>query len=361
MYQRNVLIALVVAPVALAAGAGCKSMDCGPGTAEKNGSCVASNETVTAAKCGPFTELHGDTCVPMFPPTVCDGATTQPDTDLGTGVTTCIGTGAAGCSARLPCPASTGGKQTICGQIYDFETGQPFAQAGATGAQCTTTTTAGPCALGIKAFDAVTFAGSNGMSGALATGAIYIDDCGRFRVPDVSQPTSAPLIALGVDDATMPGPSGVTNAVGVALPAVPNTASKDVEAFVVKAATVAGWSGPSLAAGIFATVFRHSRTGTDLASGVTLTRNGSADPTHTFYFGAGAATRTTIDAAQHVTGANGTALFTITSPMLTDMYTGTGGLPSTCVFESHGGAAVQGVVFVQIFRPTNATGMTCPL
>jgi hypothetical protein len=43
--------------------------------------------------------------------------------------------------------------------------------------------------------------------------------------------------------------------------------------------------------------------------------------------------------------------------MLTDMYSGTGGLPSGCNWEAHGGVALQGLVFVQTFRPT---GSTCP-
>jgi hypothetical protein len=352
-------IVLLASLAALASG--CKGIDCGDGTTERNGTCVASSETVGTAKCGPFTELHGDMCVPMFPPTTCDPTTTQPDTDVSTGVTTCIGTGAAGCSAKLPCPVSTTGKQTICGQLYDFENGQPFAQAGATGAQCEAGAVAGPCALAIKAYDAVTFAGSNGAAGQLATGAVYIDDCGRFKVPEVTQPTMAPLIALGVDDIAAPGPTGISNAVGVATGAAPNTATKDVEAFIVRPVTTAGWSGPSLATGIFAMVFRGHATGTDLAAGVTASRNGASDMGHDYYFGASATSRTTLDGAANVTGVNGTALFTITAPQLTDTYAGTGALPASCIWGPHAGAAVQGVVFIQIFRPANAPGMTCPL
>jgi hypothetical protein len=46
---------------------------------------------------------------------------------------------------------------------------------------------------------------------------------------------------------------------------------------------------------------------------------------------------------------------------LGELYSGRGGLPSTCTYEIHTGGAVPGVVFIQIFRPTDAPGMTCPL
>jgi hypothetical protein len=351
MYPRSVLLALLAAVTP-----GCKTIDCGDGTTERDGLCVASSETVSAAKCGPQTELHGDLCVPTFAHTICDPSTTAEEFDPSTQVTTCVGTGAGGCSARLACPDGTGGKQTICGQIYDFETGQPFAAPSATGAPCGTGVTSGPCALGIKAYDAVAFAQSAGMGGALATGAVYIDDCGRFRIPDVSQPAAAPVIALGVDDIAAPGPTGLTNAAGVTTTAVPNGASRDVEAFIVKPTTTAGWSGTSLATGIFALVFHDTLAGTALGSGVSVTRNGALDATHTLYFSA-AANRTTLDGTAHATGINGTALYNITNPMLTDVYSGTGGLPAGCNWEPHGGVALQGLVFIQTFRPT---GSTCP-
>lgn len=353
MYPRSILLALLAAVIP----PGCKTVDCGAGTTERNGLCVPPSETVSAAKCGPDTVLDGELCVSMFPHTVCDPTTTAEEFDSHTGVTTCVGTGASGCSARLTCPAGTGGKQTICGQIYDFETGQPFAAPSATGAQCGTGVTFGPCALGIKAYDAVAFAQSAGAGGALTTGTVYIDDCGRFRIPDVSQPAAAPVIALGVDDIAQPGPAGLTNAAGVTTTAVPNGASRDVEAFVVKPSTTAGWTGTSLATGIYALVFHGTLAGTALASGVSVTRNGALDATHTLYFGSAAANRTTLDGAAHATGVNGTALYNIMTPMLTDMYSGTGGLPSGCNWEAHGGVALQGLVFIQTFRPT---GSTCP-
>src|SRR5262245_1206171 len=106
MYTRIALLALLTA-----LAASCRHVDRGQGTTERDGLCVAAGVTVGNAQCGPFTELRGTQCVPTFPPTVCDPGTTAEDVD-NMGVTTCIGTGAGGCSARLACPAPTDGKQT---------------------------------------------------------------------------------------------------------------------------------------------------------------------------------------------------------------------------------------------------------
>jgi hypothetical protein len=366
MHTRIVLLALL-----MVVAAGCKSVDCGDGTIERNGTCVASSQTIGTAICGPGTEPNANLCVPSFPPTMCDPTTTQEDVDEN-GVTTCVGIGGGGgCSAKIACPSPTDGKQTICGQLYDFETNQPFADPSATGGPCTAgcMATSGPCALAIKAYDAVVFAGSMGASGQLTTGPVYIDDCGRFRVSEIAQPGPPGLIALGVDDAAPPpGPGGITNAVGIATAAAPNTATKDVEAFIVKPSTTASWGAtPSLAAGIYAPVFRTNKTGTDLAAGVTVTFAPMSNPTQMspmpardFYFASGSTNRTTLDANANATTTDGTAL--VSGATLTEVYSGAGGgIPSTCLWEVHGGAAVPGVVFIQIFRPMNFPGMTCPL
>ena len=363
MHARIVVLAYLTGLGAFAWG--CKGVDCGDGTTERDGICVPANETVATGKCGPFTVLQGDTCVPMFPPTVCDPGTTQPDIDKGTGVTTCIGTGMTSCSAKVACPVPTDGKQILCGQIYDFETGLPFAAPGATGAQCPTAPTAsGPCSLGIRAFDAVAFAMNPTTTAPLATDAVYIDDCGRYKVPGVVQPTG-PFIALALDDPAQ-GAGGSTNPVGIATAKGANQATKDLDAFVVRGTIAAGWGTPSLAAGVYAAIYRGHRTGTDLAAGVQFTIGPANMPATTvdasrdFYFGAAAATRTTLDATSSATGANGTALVSGTN--LGEDYSGRGGgIPAQCTWETHAGAAIPGVVFVQTFRPTDLPGMTCPL
>ncbi|MCX5748580.1 MAG: hypothetical protein NT062_39530, partial [Proteobacteria bacterium] len=140
---------------------GCNNVDCGAGTIERAGTCMPADVTVGDAKCGPFTMLEGDQCVPTLPPTVCDDSTTTPELDPATGVITCIGTGGGGCDATFACPAPTDATtQTICGQLFDLESGSKFRAPGAMGTPCSASTTDGPCSLAIAAYDALAF-GSN--------------------------------------------------------------------------------------------------------------------------------------------------------------------------------------------------------
>ncbi len=344
---------------------GCKSVDCGDGTIERKGLCVPADESVGNAMCGPFTELQGDKCVPMFPPTECDPSTTSADVDPATGVTTCIGTGSpAGCSAAFACPAPATGKQTICGQIYDLENNLPFADAGATGAKCAAASATGPCALHITAYDALAFGTNPSTATPLATGGLYIDDCGRYRVTDITVP-NGPFIGLGIDDVAGLGPAGVTNTSAIATLKNPGVAAKDVEAWIVKKSTTDLWAasgGPALATGYYAAVFRGHRTGFDTAAGVTITRSGSPIPASDFYFEAAQPSRQTIDPSAIATGVNGSVL--INDALVSDglVYSaGQGSLPAECRWESHAGATLPGIVFIQLFRPENAAGQTCPL
>jgi hypothetical protein len=362
MHPRIVLLALLMVPAP-----SCKSVDCGPGTTERNGTCAPANETVGTAMCGPMTELRGGQCAPILPPTMCDPATTQEETDSN-GVVVCISKGGGGCGAKLPCPTPTDGRQTICGQIYDFETDEPFAQPDATGAPCAAGATSGPCTLGIKAFDAAAFVGNPTGTPPLATDPVFIDDCGRYRVSEIAQP-AGPFVALAIDDAVM-GPGGTTNAVGIATAKNPNSATKDFDAFIVRSATTTRWGAtPPLASGIYAPIYRGHHTGRDLASGVTFTFAPAmpqtyptmTDTNRDFYFTGCPTNRTALDPAASTTSTNGTAL--VSGANLNEVYAGAGGLSpaSQCIWEVHPGAAIPGVVFIQIFRPTNAPGQTCPL
>jgi hypothetical protein len=170
----------------------------------------------------------------------------------------------------------------------------------------------------------------------------------------------------------MPGPAGVTNMVGIATASLANTATKDLDAFIVKKSTSDAWTssgGPPLDTmhGIYAPVYRGHRTGTDLASGVTFTfgPNGSPPPVPTmsdanrdFYFGVD--TRTTLSAGASATGSNGTAL--VAGASLLEVYSGNGGLPAECRWDIHAGASIPFVIFIQIFRPiNNGPSATCTL
>ena len=116
------LLAAILIPLLPLATAGCKSLECGDGTIDRDGVCVPGDETPGAANCGPFTELGpSGTCEPILDPTVCDDATTEPVIDPDTGVTTCVGTGAASCDSPMTGCTVTSNNMTVCGRLYDVE------------------------------------------------------------------------------------------------------------------------------------------------------------------------------------------------------------------------------------------------
>lgn len=362
-----ILIVFTTAP-------GCKSTECGPGTIDRSGSCAPADETTSTAKCGPFTILQGDSCVPMFPPTQCDPGSTTTDVDTSTGVATCIGTGtSAGCNGAFACPTPAAGKETICGQLYNFADNTKFAATGATGAQCTTATTTGPCALQVAAFGAVTYAHNPTTTTPQATGPVYIDDCGRYRVPDITPPSGDPYIALGWDDAGQPfGPTGITVTTGVAVPTAADTKTQGLEAWILDQGTIGTWQaagGPMLSVGIYASVFRThgcdstgACTGDGLANqmGVTITKSGAPQTANDFYFQAETG-RVHLDNTASATSINGTGLYTGASVDDLIAYSGTGGIADTanCVWESHAAASIPGLLFIQVYRPINKPLKTC--
>jgi hypothetical protein len=350
----------------------CKGIECGTGTIERDGTCAPSDKTVTTAECGPFTTIMGDQCVPIYPPTICQPGTTTEDTGSD-GVTTCIGTGGpAGCSADIPCPNPASGKQTVCGQIYNFKDNTKF-QGAATGAVCAGTETTGPCALQILAYDAINFAGDP-MTPPQMVGKVVIDDCGRYAVEDITPPGTA-FLALGFDDRGQPlGPSGVTVTAGVALPTAADTKTPGFEAFVLDQSVIGTWTasgGPPFAMGIYASVFRQhacdvsgscTNDPSALQSGAQITKNSAVNMANDYYFKASdGMTRQNLDPAVTATSANGTGLLTNAMVMEGLAYSGTGGITDTtnCQWENHAAANVPGLLFIQIYRKVAKLGKTC--
>jgi len=361
---------LILAYAATAAPA-CNSIACGTGTIERNGTCGPADETVNAAMCGPNTVVQGTQCVPVYPPTICDPSSTTEDTGSD-GVTTCRGNGmGGGCSAPIPCPNPSSGKQTICGQIYNFEDGTPFKGA-ATGAACAGTETAGPCALQILAFDAVNFAHAPTMTNPQAVGKVVIDDCGRYAVEDITPPGNA-FIALGFDDRGPLGPTGVTVTTGVAMPTSPDTKTQGFEAFVLDQSVIGSWTasgGPPFANGIYAGVFRaHTCDGGTCIGdsfanqmNAQMTKSTVVIPANDFYFKTSdGMTRENVDNNMNATSANGTALYINASVDDSLAYSGTGSIVDTvnCQWEPHAAANVPGLLFIQIYRKTAKLGKTC--
>ena len=364
--QPTIVALFVVLAGSAFASSGCKSVECGDATIERNGVCVPADEVVDPAICGPFTVLVGGHCVPMFPPTVCDETSTNDQLDDATGVVTCIGT-----AAGFSCPSPDSGKMTICGQLYDLETGAEFKDANAQCTQCATSTETGVCSIGIRSLDAVKFAlDPTDPGAALASDAVYLDDCGRFKVANITLPTANPFVALAIDDANPAnrGPAGTTNAIGIATAKAAGVALKNFEGFVAPSATTTKWAasgGPSIASGMYVALFRAMSTGFANQAGVSILRNGQAIANDDHYFQPGLAVRTTVDPAASLTGANGTVLVTSSDSagvQLGKPYgAAPGPLPAACAWEGHAGVVLAGLLFVQIFRPIDATGQTCPL
>jgi len=364
-------LSLVLLAYVITAAPACKSIDCGTGTIERDGTCQPADETTGTAMCGPFTVLQGNECVPMFPPAICDPATTSenPGDD---GVITCVGNGmTAGCSQAISCPNPSNGKQTICGQLYNFADNTKFAATNATGTRCTTATSSGPCALQVIAFDAALYANDT-TTPPQQVGDVYLDDCGRYRLTDITPP-AGPFLGLGFDDAGQPfGPTGVTVTTGVAMPTNANSATKNFEAWIAEQSTIGSWQasgGPPFSMGIYAAVFRAHVCDANSScadpftnqSGATFTHMGSPVPANDYYFKASDANnRLNIDTTSS-TSVNGTALNTGTTVNEGLAYSGTGGITDTnnCQWETHAAANVAGLLFVQVYKKTNKLGKTC--
>lgn len=340
---------------------GCRTVDCGEGTVERSGLCVPPEDVINPARCGDFTELVGDVCVPLFPPTVCEDPNSA-EYDPTTGVTTCTG-GTSGCDGIFACSQPEAGKQTICGQIYNFETGERFQGPEPTGAACdlNAPTDSGPCALKLRTYSATEFAMNPGGATELEVGSYYLDNCGRYRVSNITVP-SGPVLAVALDDAAPAnaGAAGLTNITGASTTRTANTVVRDLELYVAPSSMTSKWvadGGPNIATtGLFALIFRAGKTGLANRSGVTVTLRGDPVPDRDFYFVAAETTRTTIDPAATVTGANGTGILNLASANDLTTYSGNAAsLPDGCRWSTHPGVTIPGIMLVQVLRPLDVS------
>jgi hypothetical protein len=365
MRTKLLLIPLLAA---LGTNVSCVQTECGDGTIEQDGVCVASGLNKDKPICGPFTELHGDRCEPIYAPTQCDPMTSEPNVDPITGITTCKGTGGGGCGSPLSCPAPGGTKMTICGQLYDIETRDlPFSTGPtATGLRCDNMAPAssGPCALTLLAFDALKYGNNQADPAANVTPSsdnIYIDDCGRFKVSNIETNGTGPFIGIGVTEAgKLPqrplDQLTVTATTGFAVGKKVGGAVERQEGFIAKPSTITSWQnsgGPPLSGGIYVGLFRKTKTGTEPQPGVKFTKSPvGAIPSQDYYFkDASSSTSTMIDINQMVTGMNGNGLLTGTSVNDATAYSGTGGIVSThCTWENHAAANLANIVIFQIYR-----------
>jgi hypothetical protein len=346
-----------LAVLVVATQVNCTSLECGDGTIEQGGTCVPADETIGSGACGPGTKLEGDQCVPNV---VCDPTTTMAVTDPDTGAVTCVAIG-TGCGEPITCPPPASGTQTVCGQIFDLDDQSAFAAGGAMGSDCGSGATDGPCVLSMQVFDAQEFVADPTTAQPLPNDGITIDDCGRFRIDSVQVPGTTVLLGLGFDDAaaTDMGPGGVTNAVGIAVPKEIGQATQGVEGYIASSTTTDAWAasgGPAIGDGIYVDLFRAHLTGLGGQAGVTVTKGAATIHPNDFYFTADEQVRETVDTTSQMTGVNGAALLVHQNGL---GYAGTGGLADGCAWEQHIAASVPNIVFVQVTRPTDASGKTC--
>lgn len=92
----------------------------------------------------------------------------------------------------FPCDAATG--RTLCGQLLEAGTGNPYRVPNPTGQTCTTTE--GPCNLAITGQSQATFFAGTSADRVMG----QIDDCGHFKIPDVEMTSTNVAITIAGSD-----------------------------------------------------------------------------------------------------------------------------------------------------------------
>lgn len=251
-----------------------------------------------------------------------------------------------GCAAPISCPPPDGNKVTICGSIHDLATGDRVELAGAAGDACDGAGD-GPCALRVRAYDPLAFAADPVGTTELAADFVTVDDCGRFRMYNVTRPFNGFLgIAVdAVDDSHVKTFS--------ARPVDPGDRAQGLKAYVATRAVDDAWTasaGDPFGGATFAekgTVVGVYRHGTKRVAGVTMTVGGVTRPSDDFYFDDSGSTLATIDASRTSTGPTGAGL--LVNSGLTE-HSGTGAEPSGCEWYSTLAASTPGVFHVVDFQ-----------
>ena len=157
-------------------------------------------DTTGTATCGAGTMLDGDRCVPILPPTMLRSDDDDEPDPTDPSITLCVGTGSPAAAAARSLPGAGGGQADDLRPALRRRDQHRRSRAPRPARSARAPTTTGPCALTVTPYDAIAFGTNPQTATPLANGGTYIDDCGRYRVTDVTQPTS-PFIGLGFDDA----------------------------------------------------------------------------------------------------------------------------------------------------------------
>lgn len=264
------------------------------------------------------------------------------------------------CSGPVSCPSAAADKVTVCGRLYDVETDTELRAAAPTLASCGSgaEATDGPCQLAIRFYDALDFAGNPTSATPLAVQAFQIDDCGRYVAQNVDLPALG-FLGVVVDDAAAAPDDHRLTAVAFAVSS--GQVRDDQRSYVVSKSTDAKWSTDvGLGAttfvdrGVLMSIFYQ---GTAPAAGVTVTANGAVRASDDYYFTDTDAKLRYSVTATGPTQANGAALLLNSSLV---EHSGQGAEPSGCVWPSHFGISVPGVLWVLPLIAELSTGGECP-
>jgi hypothetical protein len=347
----------------------CQSVECGTGTVELDGVCVAGDPTVTPP-CGPGTAFDSTTgqCIPKYcvddagPNAACgfcpEGANPVPNPT--TGVIECIGGGTGrqcGLDKPVFCNAPDADKFMACGRIFDIETSQPLLEVEGVDI----------ADLKVQFYNATAFATQPTRPEPLMTGTI--DECGNFQSDSPTNGILNPpsFIAVALDDKLDSEDNFVLTGVGV--PA--STGAKGiVNAFITRRDTMNTWNAADVEVpdgdfeigGVFLPIYVSTNAenklpgfefnGSDVGpiEGVTVTANGNTFPAFDFYFSdSDPKLRRTLSSSQNSTGPNGSAMF---FAGLVAPHSGQG--PAACNWSEALGGNVAGVVFVAERHSTSA-------
>jgi hypothetical protein len=343
----------------LALQSGCTSVECGLGTIERDGDCVAAEQATDDSECGEGTVLDpsGEFCVPEV---VCDPATTvvveQPD-----GSFVCEGMAGGGalpsCDMALPCPGASGTTTTICGTFFDLETDAKLGPSTGPATQCDPMAPAasGACSYRLEFYDALTFSGGGTTQLDYDAEDLIYDSCGRFRVTGLAAANSG-ITAVGAR-----GP--ITS--GIAVRTIPGGTYPNQKLYTVTEATNTKYSmavgrEDLRAGGVYVSIHvLPPYTSLNPAAGVSLTGTGGA-ATNFYFSDTDPKMRSMIaPSTQGTTGPNGTAIL-IDQPATGSFPSSGGELPAGCSWNSITGGNIPGVYFIQTRVPFEDTNPTEP-
>lgn len=325
--------------------AGCTSVECGTGTIERDGDCVASDLATGDALCGAGTILVNGQCIAE---TVCDPASTV-QVPVGDGTFVCEGQGGAelpACGMPLPCPQASGATTSICGEFYDVESNEKTgAQTGAA-VRCDPNALAasGPCSHKLEFYDALGFSQGNPTQLAYDPEDLIYDSCGRFRVTGLAAPGSG-ITAVGARGPIVSG---------IAVRAIAGGTYANQRLFTVTAATNQKWSEglgrENIAAGgVYVSIHVRLPNLTPVEN-VVLTGATGGNASNFYFSDTDPNTRSTIDAAAPDTGPNGTGIL-LDQPNIGSFSSSGGTLPAGCNWNTISGGTIPGVYFIQLRVP----------